>query len=96
MSGVKATLYCRKGHREQMVHANTLFQYVCYHPAEYQFITTGTDRKIAYWETFDGSLIREVEGSKSGSINGMDIASDGNYFVSGGDDKLVKVPITGD
>ncbi|KAK2193733.1 hypothetical protein NP493_7g04021 [Ridgeia piscesae] len=80
-----------KGHREQMVHANTLFQYVCYHPAEYQFITTGTDRKIAYWETFDGSLIREVEGSKSGSINGMDIASDGNYFVSGGDDKLVKL-----
>ena len=48
-----------------MVHENTLFQYVCYHPSEYQFITTGTDRKIAYWESYDGALIREVSTGKS-------------------------------
>lgn len=32
---------------------------------------------------FDGSAIRELEGSVSGSINGMDITSDGAYFVTG-------------
>ncbi|XP_067164288.1 cilia- and flagella-associated protein 52 [Apteryx mantelli] len=77
--------------RNQMILANTLFQCVCYHPEEYQIITSGTDRRIGYWEVFDGSAIRELEGSASGSINGMDITSDGTYFVTGGDDHLVKM-----
>lgn len=77
--------------RNQMVMANTLFKCVCYHPSEYQIITSGTDRKLAYWEVYDGSAIREVDASATGSINGMDIAPDGITFVTGGDDKLVKV-----
>uniref|UniRef100_A0A8C0EGU5 Cilia- and flagella-associated protein 52 n=1 Tax=Bubo bubo TaxID=30461 RepID=A0A8C0EGU5_BUBBB len=77
--------------RKQMILANTLFKCVCYHPEEYQIITSGTDRRIGYWEVFDGSVIRELEGSASGSINGMDITSDGAYFVTGGDDHLVKL-----
>ncbi|KAM8797004.1 cilia- and flagella-associated protein 52 [Eudromia elegans] len=77
--------------RNQMILANTLFQCVCYHPEEYQIITSGTDRRIGYWEVFDGSAIRELEGSTSGSINGMDITSDGVHFVTGGDDHLVKM-----
>ena len=74
-----------------MIRATTLFNKVCYHPDEHQIITTGTDRKIGYWETFDGSMIRELDGSKGGSINTMDISADGKYFVSGGDDRLIKV-----
>ena len=35
--------------------------------------------------------MRDLDGSKSGSINCMDISADGHYFVTGGDDKLVKV-----
>nr|XP_021530409.1 cilia- and flagella-associated protein 52 [Aotus nancymaae] len=77
--------------RNQMILANTLFQCVCYHPEEFQIITSGTDRKIAYWEVFDGSVIRELEGSLSGSINGMDITQEGTHFVTGGNDHLVKV-----
>ncbi|XP_053067751.1 cilia- and flagella-associated protein 52 isoform X1 [Acinonyx jubatus] len=77
--------------RNQMILANTLFQCVCYHPEEFQIITSGTDRKIAYWEVFDGSVIRELEGSLSGSINGMDITTEGVHFVTGGNDHLVKV-----
>uniref|UniRef100_A0A8C3PHN5 Cilia- and flagella-associated protein 52 n=1 Tax=Calidris pygmaea TaxID=425635 RepID=A0A8C3PHN5_9CHAR len=77
--------------RKQMFLANTLFKCVCYHPEVYQIITAGTDRKVAYWEVFDGSPIREVEGSASGTINGMDITSDGEHFVTGGDDHLVKL-----
>ncbi|KAM4691350.1 cilia- and flagella-associated protein 52 [Rhinophrynus dorsalis] len=77
--------------RLQMILSNTLFHCVCYHPEEFQFITSGSDRKIGYWEVFDGSAIRELEGSMSGSINGMDVSEDGVHFATGGDDKLVKV-----
>ncbi|XP_060723217.1 cilia- and flagella-associated protein 52 [Tachysurus vachellii] len=77
--------------RNQMVLANTLFKSVCYHPEEYQIITSGTDRKIGYWEVYDGAAIRELEGSQSGAINGMDISSEGGLFITGGDEKLVKV-----
>ncbi|XP_069606735.1 cilia- and flagella-associated protein 52 [Ranitomeya imitator] len=77
--------------RKQMVLSNTLFRCVCYHPEEFQFITSGTDRKIGYWEVFDGSAIRGLDGSMSGAINGMDISDSGSHFVTGGDDKLVKV-----
>lgn len=77
--------------RRQMIRVNTLFKYVCYHPMEHQVLTTGTDRKVGYWETYDGSMIRELDGSLSGSVNAIDISTDGTYFVSGGDDKLIKV-----
>ncbi|XP_076373067.1 cilia- and flagella-associated protein 52 [Tachypleus tridentatus] len=77
--------------RSQVIFANTLFKCVCYGPEECQLITSGTDRKIGYWEVYDGSLIRELEGSKSGSVNAMDISHDGQVFVTGGNDKIVKV-----
>ncbi len=38
---------------------------------------------------YDGSQIRELDGSRSSSINGMDIR--GQYFVTGGGDKVIKV-----
>lgn len=30
-----------------MILANTLFQCVCYHPEEFQIVTSGTDRKVS-------------------------------------------------
>ncbi|KAH8863594.1 Cilia- and flagella-associated protein [Schistosoma japonicum] len=77
--------------RKQIIFSNTLFRCICYHPTECQVIASGTNRKIGYWEVYDGSLIRELDGSRTGSINGMDITVDGNTFVTGGNDKLVKV-----
>uniref|UniRef100_A0A8D3EA63 Cilia- and flagella-associated protein 52 n=1 Tax=Scophthalmus maximus TaxID=52904 RepID=A0A8D3EA63_SCOMX len=77
--------------RRHIMIANTLFRSVCYHPEEYQIITSGTDRKVAYWDVYEGSAIREVEGAQSGAINCMHISQDGTHFVTGGDDKLVKV-----
>merc|ERR1712156_1415455 len=76
--------------RVQMIRVNTLFKYVCFHPNEHQIITTGTDRKIGYYETIDASAVRDLDGSKA-SINTLDISSCGKYFISAGDDKLVKV-----
>ncbi|XP_002736733.1 cilia- and flagella-associated protein 52-like [Saccoglossus kowalevskii] len=77
--------------RKQVIFANTLFKCVCYHPEEFQIVTSGSDRKIGYWETFDGSQIRELDGAQSGAINGMDISSNGKNFVTGGDDKIIKL-----
>jgi len=77
--------------RNQMVLCNTLFQCVSYHPQLPQIVTSGTDRKIAYWETVDGSQIRELEGSKSGSINGIDLSHSGKVMATGGDDRLIKL-----
>lgn len=39
--------------------------------------------QVAYWDVYDGSAIRELEGSKSGAINGMHISQDGKHFVTG-------------
>lgn len=39
--------------------------------------------QVAYWHVYDGSVIRELEGSKSGAINGMHISQDGRHFVTG-------------
>eukprot|EP00128_Syssomonas_multiformis_P006655 Colp12_sorted_trinity150504_noHs@14952 len=77
--------------RNQVMFAATMFKSVAYHPDESQLITIGTDRKIGYWETFDGSLIRDLEASLSGSVNGLAIAHNGDHFVTGGQDKLIKI-----
>eukprot|EP00444_Apocalathium_aciculiferum_P062361 CAMPEP_0183601952 /NCGR_PEP_ID=MMETSP0371-20130417/180702_1 /TAXON_ID=268820 /ORGANISM="Peridinium aciculiferum, Strain PAER-2" /LENGTH=283 /DNA_ID=CAMNT_0025814045 /DNA_START=12 /DNA_END=863 /DNA_ORIENTATION=- len=42
---------------------STLFKSIAYHPDESQLLTTGSDRKIGYWDTFDGQAIRMLEGS---------------------------------
>lgn len=54
-------------------------------------MTTGSDRKITYWETFDGQKIRMVDGAEDGEVNALAITKEGEHFVSGGDDKLVKL-----
>lgn len=39
--------------------------------------------QVVYWDAYDGSAIRELEGSQSGAINGMHISHDGRHFVTG-------------
>jgi hypothetical protein len=57
-----------------------------------QILSSATNilvQQIGYWETHDGSQIRELDGSESASINGMDVH--GTRFLTGGGDKLIKV-----
>lgn len=77
--------------RKQILFANTLFMSVRYFPSGVQILTAGSDRKLAYWEVLDGSVVRELEGSPTGTINSIDISPDGGLFVSGGNDQIVKV-----
>ena len=70
---------------------STMFKQVLYHPDESQLITTGSDRKITYWDTFDGQAIRMLDGSEEGEVNTLAINKDGNNFASGGEDQVLKV-----
>ncbi|KAL4465728.1 hypothetical protein ABPG72_015129 [Tetrahymena utriculariae] len=70
---------------------STLFKQVLYHPEESQLLTTGSDRKITYWEIYDGQAIRMLDGSEEGEVNALSITKEGEHFVSGGEDKLVKL-----
>jgi len=77
--------------RKTSLFANTFFTEVLYHPDESQLVTTGTDRKITYWDAFEGQAIRILDASETAQMNSLDIDSDGEILVSGGGDKTVKV-----
>lgn len=77
--------------RNQILFANTLFMCVNYHPSDVQILTGGSDRKLAYWEVFDGSLVRELEGSSTAAINALHISPDGEIFVTGDNDQIIKL-----
>lgn len=77
--------------RVKALFESTFFKAALYHPDESQILTTGTDRKIAFWDATDGNAIREVEGSRTKEMNTISISADGDVFASGGSDKLVKL-----
>merc|ERR1711937_748697 len=70
---------------------STMFKHIVYHPDESQLLTTGSDRKIMYWDTFDGQAIRVLEGSEEGELSTLSISKNGSNFVSGGQDRLLKL-----
>lgn len=77
--------------RKHVLSANTQFTCAQFFPTAVQILATGTDRKISYWEVFDGSLVRHVVGSAKGCINWLSINCSGEMFISGGDDQVIKV-----
>lgn len=76
--------------RSASLQASTFFKSVLYHPDESQILTAGTDRKVTYWDPMDGSQIRVLDASED-ELHDVAITSEGDFFVSGGMDKLVKV-----
>jgi WD40 repeat protein len=70
---------------------STMFKHIVYHPDESQLLTTGSDRKIAYWDTFDGQAIRVLEASEEGEVCCLSISKSGSHYVSAGEERLVKL-----
>lgn len=70
---------------------STMFKNIVYHPDESQLLTTGSDRKIAYWDTFDGQAIRVLEASEEGEVCTLSISNSGSHYVSGGEERLLKL-----
>eukprot|EP00760_Papus_ankaliazontas_P002061 PhM_4_TR10819/c0_g1_i1/m.6111 len=77
--------------RRNIMYAQTYFKATAYFLDESQIITTGSDKKVTYWDSTECSAIRELEGSKIGEILSLDISPDGNWFVTGGGDKMLKL-----
>jgi len=76
--------------RNNAMFASTLFRDIRYHPDESQMLTCGSDRKLTYFDSFDGNPIRIMEGSAA-EINALDINDTGSMFVSAGNDRAVRV-----
>ena len=70
---------------------STMFKQVMYHPDESQLLTAGSDRKITYWDCYDGQAIRMLDGSDSGELNALAIFGQGEHFISSGNDKVIKL-----
>ncbi|CAD7082906.1 unnamed protein product, partial [Hermetia illucens] len=76
--------------RKHVLYANTQFKCARYYPTGVQIIAAGTDRRISYWEVYDGTLAREVIGSPKGFINSLSLNQTGEYFISVSNDQTVK------
>ena len=68
----------------------TQFKSLSYHPEYAQLLTSGSDRKLMYWDVVSGEVIRVMEGGGA-PVTSVDVAADGEVFVTGGEDKLVRV-----
>jgi len=71
--------------------ASNQFTRVLLHPDESQILTTGTDRKITYWDAVEVDKIRELQGSDTSAVNALALGPLGEWFVTGGGDKLVRL-----
>lgn len=80
----------RKGIRINALYDSTVFNDITAHPDESQYIACCSNFKISYWDTFDGSVIRYIDGG-SAEMTCLDVQPDGEYFVTGSADKLVKL-----
>jgi WD40 repeat protein len=66
--------------------ASTFFKSILYHPDENQILTAGTDRKV---DTLDRSAMRVLDASEN-ELNDVAITYEGDRFITGGADKLLK------
>ncbi|ESL11658.1 hypothetical protein TRSC58_00587 [Trypanosoma rangeli SC58] len=77
--------------RRDVIYSQTRFRAVEYFVDESQLLTTGTNKTITWWDIVDCGAIREIPGSKTGELNSLSISTDGRFFVTGGNDRIVKV-----
>ncbi|KDO35669.1 hypothetical protein SPRG_00490 [Saprolegnia parasitica CBS 223.65] len=77
--------------RVQAMFASTVFRRILYHPDESQLLTCGSDRRITYYDSYDGEAIRILEEAADGEMLALDIERSGNIFVTGGRDSTLKV-----
>lgn len=80
----------QKGIRIHALFENAVFTDMKFHPEESQYLTCGTNCKLTYWDAYDGSTIRVTDGG-SAAMTCLCIESNGEYFVSGSADKIVKL-----
>ncbi|RLN61943.1 hypothetical protein BBJ29_003417 [Phytophthora kernoviae] len=77
--------------RTQAMFASTVFRRVLYHPDESQLLTCGSDRRITYFDAYDGEAIRFLEEAADHEMLAMDIEQSGTLFATGGRDGVLRL-----
>lgn len=77
--------------RTQAMFASTVFRRILYHPDESQMLTCGSDKRITYFDSFDGEAIRVLEEASELEMLAMDIEQSGTLFATGGRDGMLKL-----
>mmetsp|Transcript_1209 Transcript_1209/g.2585 ORF Transcript_1209/g.2585 Transcript_1209/m.2585 type:complete len:664 (+) Transcript_1209:173-2164(+) len=93
-----------KGIRIHALFDQTIFHSALYHPDQSQYLTCGANYKLGYWDAYDGTGIRMIEGGEaeitcidiqpsplSSSPSGLESPTSPEWYVSGSADKSVKV-----
>ena len=76
---------------KQRFMSQTFFNGADIHQETGILVTVSNDKRIVFWDSFNANVIRELEASLNAQPNSVHISPDGRYFVTSGDDKLVKV-----
>ncbi|GAB5364326.1 hypothetical protein AAMO2058_000960000 [Amorphochlora amoebiformis] len=77
--------------RESCLYAITKFKSAVYHPEMCQLLTSGTDRKVTFWDVVSANEIRITECTKDGDVNDLAISPDGEWFASVGNDRVLRL-----
>lgn len=77
--------------RSQAMFASTVFRRILYHPDESQMLSCGSDRRITYFDSYDGEAIRILEEAADGELLTMHIEPTGTIFATGGRDTVLKL-----
>ena len=76
-----------EGVRIHALFENAVFKDMLYHPDESQYLTCGTNCKLSYWDAYDASAIRKIDGGDA-AMTCLYIQFNGNFFASGSADNL--------
>ena len=78
--------------RQVSFFGSTYFKAIGVHPDEKQIVTTGTDRKITWWDPADASTLRVVDDPADAELATLSIAHPhGASIAIAGTDRIVKV-----
>jgi WD40 repeat protein len=69
----------------------TVFEDLVYHPDESQMLTCELGCKISYWDAYDGSAIRMIDGGDAAMLCCDIDKGEGEFFVTGSEDSMLKV-----
>jgi cilia- and flagella-associated protein 52 len=71
--------------------SNAFFTGVAFFPDDSQTVTVGSDRKITFWDAYDGSAVRVTDGSDTAALTDVHVDAAGRMLVSAGNDGLVQL-----
>ena len=78
--------------RQVSFFGSTYFKAIGVHPDEQQIVTTGTDRKITWWDPADASVLRVIDDPADVELTALAVFQpDGDLIAVAGSDRIIKI-----